>query len=189
MILRCHSLEIGVAIGYKENTTKNINVVNIPTLNRILQSEIFVHIDGQLHTAYMILGFTPISTRFQALKHVIQAHGSRLTRIDVAEEELIPFEEEEEAIFERPIVKNLERDFEVVDQLDLAGSSEVHLGIPLFAQVSIDQEATDILEGMMIKKNLVSLLSLLESKAEIATSKPSAPTKPLTLAPPLSTSN
>ena len=71
-------------------------------------------------------------------------------------------------------------------QPDLVGSSEVCVGIPLFAQVSADQEATDILECMVIKKNLVSLLSLLESKAGIASSKPLAPTRPLTPVPPSS---
>lgn len=56
----------------------------------------------------------------------------------------------------------------------------------MFAQVSTDQEAIDILECMVIKKNLVSLLSLLESKAGIASSKPLAPTRPLTPVPPSS---
>ena len=52
--------------------------------------------------------------------------------------------------------------------------------------MSANQKAIDILEGNVIKKNLVSLLSLLESKAGIASSKPSAPTRPLTPAPPSS---
>ena len=59
---------------------KNIDLVHIPNLN---WSKIFVHIDSQLHTAHMILGFSPISTHFQALKHVIKAHDSRLTYIDI----------------------------------------------------------------------------------------------------------
>ena len=46
--------------------------------------------------------------------------------------------------------------------------------------MSTDQEAIDILECM------VSLLSLLESKAGIASSKPLAPTRPLTPVPPSS---
>ena len=44
----------------------------------------FVHIDGQLRAAYLILDYIPISKSFQAPKCVIKAQDPRLQRISVA---------------------------------------------------------------------------------------------------------
>lgn len=55
-----------------------MNFVNQPDLNRILKSEVFVHSDGQLRAAHLILGYTPISSSFQAPKCVIKARDPRL---------------------------------------------------------------------------------------------------------------
>ena len=44
----------------------------------------FVHIDGQLRAAHLILDYIPISKSFQALKSVIKARDPRLHRINVA---------------------------------------------------------------------------------------------------------
>ena len=59
-------------------------MVNFIDLNRILQSEIFIHRDGQLRTVHVILKFKPISKCFQNPKHVIKAKDLRLALIDVA---------------------------------------------------------------------------------------------------------
>ena len=44
----------------------------------------FVHSDGQLRAAHLILGYTPISKSYQAPKCVIKAKDPRLHRISVA---------------------------------------------------------------------------------------------------------
>ena len=67
----------------KKATTKRWSLVNFDKLNNILRFEIFLHRDGQLWAAHVILGFKPISTRFQVLKHVIKAKDSRLARVDM----------------------------------------------------------------------------------------------------------
>ena len=50
---------------------------------RILRSKIFIHSDGQLWVAHVILELTPISTCFQAPNNVIKARYPGLARIDV----------------------------------------------------------------------------------------------------------
>ena len=50
---------------------------------RILRSKIFIHSDGQLQVAHVILEFTPISTLFQAPNHSIKARYLGLALIDV----------------------------------------------------------------------------------------------------------
>jgi len=59
------------------------HLVNFINLNRILRSEIFLHKDGQLQVAHVILGYKP-SKRFQSMKNVIKARDARLALIDVA---------------------------------------------------------------------------------------------------------
>ena len=67
----------------------NLNLVNCEDLNEILKFEIFLHKDGQLRAAQVILGYKPISTYFQSPKHMIKAKGLRLTRIDVTVPEFL----------------------------------------------------------------------------------------------------
>ena len=62
----------------------NFNLVNQPSLDKILKAEVFVHNDGQLRVAYLILGYTPISKSYQALKCVIKVNDPRLHWISVA---------------------------------------------------------------------------------------------------------
>ena len=63
--------------------------MNFNLLNRVLRSEIFLHWDGQLRVVHAILGFKPISNRFQVSKHVIKARDSCLILVDVAIEGFI----------------------------------------------------------------------------------------------------
>ena len=51
---------------------------------KMLQFEIFVHFDGQLRVAHIILGYKPISTSFQAPKYVIKAKDPQLHQINIA---------------------------------------------------------------------------------------------------------
>ena len=48
-----------------------------------MKTEVFVHTDGQLRAAYLILDYVPISKSFQAPKCVIKAKDSRLHWISV----------------------------------------------------------------------------------------------------------
>ena len=62
----------------------NFNLINQESLDKILKAEIFVHSDGQLRAAHLILSYTPISKSFLAPKCVIKAKGPCLQRIIVA---------------------------------------------------------------------------------------------------------
>ena len=62
----------------------NFNLVNKDSLDKILKAEVFVNSDGQLRVAHLILGYTLISSSFQAPKCVIRARDPRLHRISVA---------------------------------------------------------------------------------------------------------
>ena len=65
-------------------TEPNFNPVNKDNLDKILKAEVFVNKDGQLRAAHLILGYTPISSSFQAPKCVIKAKDPHLYRISVA---------------------------------------------------------------------------------------------------------
>ena len=62
----------------------NFNLVNKSSLDKILKVEVFIHIDGQLRAAHLILDYIPISKSFQAPKYVIKARDPLLHRISVA---------------------------------------------------------------------------------------------------------
>ena len=62
----------------------NFNLVNQPNLDKILKAKVFVHSDGQLKAAHLILGYTPISKSYQVPKCVIKAKNPCLHRISVA---------------------------------------------------------------------------------------------------------
>ncbi|KAK9984979.1 hypothetical protein SO802_034504 [Lithocarpus litseifolius] len=59
-------------------------LVNKDSLDKILEAEVFVNSDGQFRAAYIILGYKPISSSFQAPKCVIKAKDPCLHRISVA---------------------------------------------------------------------------------------------------------
>ena len=69
------------------STAPLLCLVNKTSLDRILQSEVYVNeADGQLRAAHLILAYKPISRAFQALRCVIRAKDPRLHRISVAYE-------------------------------------------------------------------------------------------------------
>ena len=74
---------VACLLADEHHTALNKSLVNFPKLNCILKSEIFLYRDGQLRAVHMILGFNPISNRFQSHKHVIRAKESRLALINV----------------------------------------------------------------------------------------------------------
>ena len=74
----------------KQATKPHLNLVNRGSLDRILRSEVYVNeADGQLRAVHLILGYTPISTTFQAPKCVIKANDPRPHHISVAYEGFI----------------------------------------------------------------------------------------------------
>ena len=67
----------------KYSAILNFSLVNKSDLNKVLKAEVFVHTDGQLRVAHHILGYTPLSSSFQAPKCVIKARDRRLHLINV----------------------------------------------------------------------------------------------------------
>ena len=61
----------------------HFNLVNQPSLDKILQAEVFIHKDGQLWVTHLILGHTLLTSSFQALKCVIKAKDPHLHQIRV----------------------------------------------------------------------------------------------------------
>ena len=57
--------------------------MNFKDLNRILKAEIFLHKDGQLRAAQVILRYTPSIKWFQSPKNLIRARDPRLALINV----------------------------------------------------------------------------------------------------------
>ena len=45
-------------------TNPKLSLINVPALNYLLRSEIFVNEDGQLRAVHLILDFEPISRSF-----------------------------------------------------------------------------------------------------------------------------
>ena len=61
----------------------NFSLVNQLSLDMILKADVFVHSDGQLRAAHVILSYTPISKSFQVPKCVIKAKDPRLHQISI----------------------------------------------------------------------------------------------------------
>ena len=75
------------------STIPRLNLVNRQSLEKILRFEVFVNeADGQLRAAHVILGYKPISLRFQAPECVIKANDPHLRRISVAFEGFVVHE-------------------------------------------------------------------------------------------------
>ena len=68
----------------KNAVIPNFSLVNQASLDKILKTEVFVHIDGQLRATHLILDYIPISKSFQAPKFVIKGRDPRLHRISIA---------------------------------------------------------------------------------------------------------
>ena len=61
----------------------NFNFVDVPDLNKVLRSEVFMSEDKQLRAVHLILNFKPLSDKFQDVGNAIRAGDPRLARIDV----------------------------------------------------------------------------------------------------------
>ena len=67
----------------KRYVTLNPNFVNIPDLNKLLRSEVFVSKDRQLRVVHLILDFKPLFDKFQDVGNAIRAGDPQLARIDI----------------------------------------------------------------------------------------------------------
>ena len=68
----------------KTQVNPRISLINIPALNYLLRSQIFVNDDRQLQVAHLILDYEPISRTFLDVGNAISAKDYRLNRIDVS---------------------------------------------------------------------------------------------------------
>ena len=68
----------------KEHVFLEISCVNVPRLNFLLRSEIFVSEDRQLRVAPLILDYEPLSRIFQDVGQAIKAGSPRLAWIDIS---------------------------------------------------------------------------------------------------------
>ena len=68
----------------KSYTNPKLSLINVPALNYLLRSQIFVNGDRQLRAVHLILDFEPISRSFLDVSNSIRANDYRLARIDVS---------------------------------------------------------------------------------------------------------
>ena len=68
----------------KTYTNPKLSLINVPALNYLLRSQIFVNDDGQLRAVHLILDFEPISRAFLDVSNSIRADNYRMARIDVS---------------------------------------------------------------------------------------------------------
>ena len=68
----------------KRYITLNLNVVNVPNLNRVLRFEMFVSEDKKLRVVHLLLDFKPLFDKFQDMGNAIRKGDPRLAQIDVS---------------------------------------------------------------------------------------------------------
>ena len=68
----------------KTYTNPKLSLINVPALNYLLRSQIFVNDDGHLRAAHLVLDYEPISRTFLDVGNSIRANDHRLARIDVS---------------------------------------------------------------------------------------------------------
>ena len=70
-------------------TNPKLSLINVPALNYLFRSEIFVNDNGQLRAVHLILDFEPISRSFLDVGNSIRAGDHRLARIDVSRSDFL----------------------------------------------------------------------------------------------------
>ena len=68
----------------KEQVTPWISLINIPALNYLLKSQIFMNEDGHLRAAHLVLDYKPLLRSFQDVGNAIRANDYHLACIDVS---------------------------------------------------------------------------------------------------------
>ena len=72
------------AFADKERTSPRLSFVNVPALNFLIRSEIFVSEDGHLRSAPLILDYVPLTRSLVDPGQAIRADSPLLARIDVS---------------------------------------------------------------------------------------------------------
>ena len=72
-----------ICLTNKEQVTPRISLINVPALNYLLRSQIFMNDDRQLRAAHLILNYEPFSRSFLDVSNAIRANDYHLARIDV----------------------------------------------------------------------------------------------------------
>ena len=67
----------------KRHIALRLSLVNVPTLNYLLRSEIFISEYWQLQAVHLVLDYEPLSRIFQEAGYAIRAGDPRLARIDI----------------------------------------------------------------------------------------------------------
>ena len=68
----------------KTQVNPRISLINVPALNCLFRSQIFMNDDGQLRAAHLILDYKPLLRSFLDVDNAIRANDYRLARIDVS---------------------------------------------------------------------------------------------------------
>ena len=68
----------------KRHIAPRLSLVNVPALNKLLRSEVFISEDRKLRAVHLILDYKPLSRTFQDASQAIRAGDSRLARINVS---------------------------------------------------------------------------------------------------------
>ena len=68
----------------KTQTNPRISLINVPTLNYLLRSQIFVNDNGQFRATHLILDYEPILRTFLDIDNSIRANNYLLARINVS---------------------------------------------------------------------------------------------------------
>ena len=68
----------------KNHVASRLSFVNVPSLNKLLRSEIFISKDRQLWATHLILDYEPLSRIFQDVGQAIRVGAPRLARINVS---------------------------------------------------------------------------------------------------------
>ena len=83
-VIQVYNCLVFLCLTDKEQVTPRITLINIPALNYLLRSQIFVNDDGQLRAAHLVLDYEPLSRSFQDVDNAIRANDYRYTHIDVS---------------------------------------------------------------------------------------------------------
>ena len=83
-IIKLTTITFSNVFADKDHVSPKLSLVNIPGLNFLLRSEIFVSEYNQLQAAHLILGYEPLSHIYQDTGQALRAGNPKLARIDIS---------------------------------------------------------------------------------------------------------
>ena len=141
----------------KNHVSPRLSLTNVPVLNYLLRSQIFVHDDRKLQAVHLILDYEPLSKTLQEVDNAIKANDYRLARIDIsrphflAPYDLLPVD--------HPIPQGVPLAVQLIQQVPLriavaeertASSSSLEEEIDKF---QFEEEETQGVEALFISKS------------------------------------